>query len=216
MQIDLAIVPDTLDAVHIGLASVILLLTVLQILLLTFAVIGLMRRGPKSEQPDRAAVSAVQAGTNGTVPPISETSARLAVAEGAEPARLKEATPDSALQLLGLLQQEARFIDFIEENITAYSDAEIGAAARVVHEGCRKIVRQHFELEPVRKETENSRITVPKGFDASTLRLTGNIVGQPPFSGTLIHRGWRASNVKLPKMAAGHDPKVIATAEVEL
>lgn len=211
MQIDLAIVPNTLDAVHIGLAGVILLLTILQILLLTFVVIGLVRQGRKPEV-SRPAVPIATAPAERIV----EVTPTPKLAAEAEPARIKESTPDSALQLLGLMQQEARFIDFIEENITAYSDSEIGAAARVVHEGCRKIVHQHFDLEPIRKEAENARITVPKGFDAATLRLTGNIVGQPPFSGTLVHRGWRVSGVKLPKLAAGHDPKVIAAAEVEL
>lgn len=214
MEIDVALVPHTLDAVHIGLASVILLLTLIQILLLTFAVIGLMRQGKPAETPNRevAQLPAAAAATQAAVPAASPE----IVGAGKEALRIKEASPESALQLLGLLQNEARFVDFIEENVTAYSDAEIGAAARVVHEGCRKVLRQHFDLEPVRKEAENTRITVPKGFDASALRLTGNIVGQPPFTGTLVHRGWRVSHVKLPKMAEGHDAKVIATAEVEL
>lgn len=130
--------------------------------------------------------------------------------------QLQEALPDSALQMLGLLQQEGRFIDFIEENIAGYSDAEIGAAVRVVHEGCRKALRQHFVTEPVRAESEGSRITLEEGFDASAVRLTGNVVGQPPFSGTLAHRGWRVTEVKLPKIAAGHDVNIVAPAEVEL
>lgn len=216
MQIDLTFVPDTLDAVHVALASAIFLLILVQILLLTFVVIGLVRQGRK---PDAAAMpTAVETRPAALVaePPTREVVMRPDVKAQAELSRLKDASPDSALQLLGLLQNEARFVDFVEENVTAYSDAEIGAAARVVHEGCRKVIRQHFELEPVRNEAENSRITVPKGFDAAALRLTGNIVGQPPFSGTLVHRGWRVSKVKLPKMAEGHDPKVIATAEVEL
>ena len=129
---------------------------------------------------------------------------------------IRETTPDAALQLLGLLQKEARFLDFVQENVAAYSDAEIGAAARVVHEGCVKVIRQHFELAPVRSETEGSRITLPAGFDAAGVRLTGNIVGQPPFSGTLIHRGFRAVEVRLPKLTEGHDAHVLAQAEVEL
>ncbi|MCU0734009.1 MAG: DUF2760 domain-containing protein [Methylotetracoccus sp.] len=216
MQIDLTFVPDTLDAVHVALASAIFLLILVQILLLTFVVIGLVRQGRK---PDAAAMpTAVETRPAALVaePPTRDVVMRPDVKAQAELSRLKDASPDSALQLLGLLQNEARFVDFVEENVTAYSDAEIGAAARVVHEGCRKVIRQHFELEPVRNEAESSRITVPKGFDAAALRLTGNIVGQPPFSGTLVHRGWRVSKVKLPKMAEGHDPKVIATAEVEL
>lgn len=133
-----------------------------------------------------------------------------------EPVVLKEATPDAALQLLALLQKEARFIDFIKENIAAYKDDEIGAAARVVHEGCIKAINEHFTLEPVRSEQENSKITIPEGFDASSVRLTGNIVGKPPFTGTLIHKGWKISNIRLPKITEGHNVNVIAAAEVEL
>lgn len=215
MQIDLAIVPDTLDAVHAGLASVIVLLILVQMVLLTFVVIGLIRQPRKSEfaaAPEAAATPppALVAAPARAEPARSEADVRT------EMPRIKDTSPDAALQLLGLLQNEARFIDFVEENVSVYSDAEIGAAARVVHEGCRKVIRQHFDLEPVRTEAENSRITVPKGFDAAAVRLTGNIIGQPPFSGILVHRGWRVSQVKLPKMVEGHDPKVIATAEVEL
>ncbi|QQS55477.1 MAG: DUF2760 domain-containing protein [Candidatus Competibacteraceae bacterium] len=136
----------------------------------------------------------------------------------AEPARpaLKETSPDSALQLLALLQQEGRFVDFLQENVTAYSDAEIGGAARVVHEGCCKVVRDYLRIQPVREEAEGVRLTVPAGFDPTALRLTGNVVGQPPFTGTLMHRGWRVAEIKLPKVAEGHDVQVLAPAEVEL
>ncbi|MFP4889658.1 DUF2760 domain-containing protein [Paraburkholderia sp. EG304] len=129
---------------------------------------------------------------------------------------LKEATPDAALQLLGLLQRDARFIDFVEEDIKAYSDADIGAAARLVHEGCRATLREHFTIRPVRDEAEGSRVTLPAGFDASSVRLTGNVVGSAPFSGSISHRGWRVDEVRLPKLADGHNAKVIAPAEVEL
>ena len=133
------------------------------------------------------------------------------------PAPVVQALPEAAaLQLLGLLQQEARFVDFIEEDVAAYADAEIGAAARVVHEGCRKVLRGHFTLVPVRSETEGSRLTLPAGFDAAAVRLTGNVVGQAPFTGSLSHRGWRVSATRLPKLVLGHDPAIVAQAEVEL
>ncbi|WP_374584729.1 DUF2760 domain-containing protein [Pseudoduganella sp.] len=131
-------------------------------------------------------------------------------------APLREATPDAALQLLSLFQREARLIDFTQENLSGYSDADIGAAARVVHEGCAKVLREHFSIEAIRSEAEGSRVTLPAGFDAAAVRLTGNVVGQAPFSGTLSHRGWRASSVRLPKLAEAHDAKVLAPAEVEL
>lgn len=132
------------------------------------------------------------------------------------PATLREASPDAALQLLGLLQRDARLIDFAMENIAAYSDAEIGAAARVVHEGCRKVLNEHFTMTPIRDETEGSSITLNEGFDAAAVRLAGNVVGNAPFRGSLTHRGWRAVDVRLPKLTEGHDTSVIAPAEVEL
>lgn len=129
---------------------------------------------------------------------------------------VREASTDAALQLLALLQREGRFVDFIEEDVASFSDAEIGAAARVVHEGCRKAIREHVKLEAVRSEQEGARLEVPKGFDAGSIRLSGNVVGEPPFKGVLRHRGWRAAEVHLPKLAVGHDVRVIAAAEVEL
>jgi hypothetical protein len=129
---------------------------------------------------------------------------------------LKEASPDAALQLLGLLQRDARFIDFVEEDIKSYSDADIGAAARLVHDGCRATLREHFTIRPVRDEAEGSRVTLAEGFDATSVRLTGNVVGKAPFNGSISHRGWRVDEVRLPKLTGSHNAKVIAPAEVEL
>ncbi len=134
----------------------------------------------------------------------------------APPPALKEAAPEAALQLLGLLQREARLIDFTQEDLGQYSDADIGGVARVLHEGCRRVLREHFSIAPVRPEAEGSRITLPAGFDAGAVRLTGNVVGQAPFTGTLCHRGWRATETRLPRLAERHDLTVLAQAEVEM
>ena len=133
-----------------------------------------------------------------------------------EPVILKESTPDAALQLLGLLQKEARFIDFIKEDITSFSDEDIGVAARVVHEGCNKAINEHFTLTPVRTEQEGSKVTLPSGFDASLVRLIGNIVGSAPFTGILVHKGWQITDIRLAKLTQGHNAKILASAEVEL
>lgn len=132
------------------------------------------------------------------------------------PATLKETLPEAALQLLALFQQEGRFVDFLQEDVKTYSDAEIGGAARVVHEGCRKALQEHFTLAPVRSEEEGTRLTLEEGFDAAAIRLTGNVVGKAPFSGALVHRGWRVVDIKLPKIAEGHEVSILAPAEVEL
>lgn len=129
---------------------------------------------------------------------------------------LREAGPEAALQLLALLQREGRFIDFLEEDVSGFSDAQIGAAARVVHDGCRKALREHVPVSPVRSEDEGARVELEKGFDAARVRITGNVSGEPPFRGTLAHRGWKAGEVKLPKMTEGHDASILAPAEVEV
>jgi hypothetical protein len=141
---------------------------------------------------------------------------KSAKAPAAATSPLKEPTADAALQLLALLQREARLVDFLEEDIAAYPDADIGVAARLVHEGCRKVLREHFTMQPVREEPEGSRVTLDEGFDAAAIRVTGNVVGAPPFRGSISHRGWRVTAVRLPRLAETHDTRVIAPAEVEL
>jgi hypothetical protein len=157
-----------------------------------------------------ARVQALRAGELRSEPSV----AAAAVKPSAPP--LVEAAPDGALQLLGLLQREARFIDFIQEEVASYADAEVGAAARVVHEGCRKVLRDNFTISAVRSESEGSRVTLAEGFDAAAIRITGNVVGQPPFTGSITHRGWRVSETRLPRLAGSHDLRIVAPAEVEL
>lgn len=128
-----------------------------------------------------------------------------------------EPDPSPALQLLAMLQREGRFIDFLEEDVAAYSDAQIGAAARLVHAGCKRGLHDYFELTPVRSETEGARVRLEPGYDAGQTRVTGNVVGEPPFEGTLAHHGWRVAKIRLPTRAAGsRDARVVAPAEVEL
>ena len=141
---------------------------------------------------------------------------------GAEPALLKASEPPpervhaSGLFVLAMLQREGRLLDFLQEDMAAFADADIGAAARVVHAGCRKVLAQCLTLEPVLKDAEGAAITVPAGFDANRIRLTGNIAGQPPFRGALKHHGWATPSVRFPTSSDALDPRVLAPAEVEL
>ena len=133
-----------------------------------------------------------------------------------ETPRLHTAPTEAALQLLGLLQREGRLVDFLMEDMSAYSDAEIGAAARVVHDQCKKALAEHVRLERIRSESEGSSLTLPDGFAASEIRLVGHVQGKPPFRGVLTHAGWRAIGIELPQLSEGHDVRVLAPAEVEL
>jgi hypothetical protein len=132
---------------------------------------------------------------------------------------LKAATSDgngAAVQLLAILQREGRLLDFLQEDVDGYSDAQIGAAVRDIHRGCKKALAEHMPLEPVLREAENAQVRVDPGFDPSRIRLVGNVVGEPPFTGALRHHGWRIAKVTLPSPARGTDPSVVAPAEVEL
>ncbi|WP_027150922.1 DUF2760 domain-containing protein [Methylobacter tundripaludum] len=210
--IDLSLKPTTFDLWHVCLAGTVALLSLILIVLLLSVVISRIRCKKKStiQQTAPTPEPVVK-----IVEKIVEVE-KLVHAPAPEPVVLKEATPDAALQLLGLLQKEARFIDFIKEDIAAFSDADIGVAARVVHEGCNKAINEHFTLAAVRNEQEGSKITLPQGFDAAAVRLTGNIVGAAPFTGTLVHKGWQVTGIRLPKLTAGHNATIVAPAEVEL
>jgi hypothetical protein len=115
-----------------------------------------------------------------------------------------------------VLQREGRLVDFLEEDLTGFPDSSVGAAARTVHEGCKRALAELFRIEPVLRDAEGATVTVERGFDPAAIRLTGTVVGEPPFRGALRHHGWRAREVKLPPPADGVDPAILAPAEVEL
>ncbi|WP_457654245.1 DUF2760 domain-containing protein [Rhodocaloribacter sp.] len=137
-----------------------------------------------------------------------------------EPKPAPKALPEqpseaSALQLLSIFQREGRLIDFLQEDLSRYDDAQIGAAVRSIHEGCKRALDTYVTLEPVYDVPEGSTVTVAPGFDARAVRLSGNIAGDPPFKGALRHRGWRVVKIDLPKLMQAQD-RVIAPAEVEV
>jgi hypothetical protein len=120
------------------------------------------------------------------------------------------------LRLLALLQREGRLLDFLQENIQSYPDAQIGAAVRDIHRQCQAALQEHLTLQPVLPQPEGSAVEIPGGFDPSAIRLTGNVTGQPPFRGTLQHHGWRVKEIKLAPPPEGQDEFVLMPAEVEL
>jgi hypothetical protein len=122
------------------------------------------------------------------------------------------------VSFLALLQERGRLVDFLMEDITTYDDPQVGAAARVVHQGCKAALREHFQIRSVREESEGSSITIPVGYAADEYRLIGNIRSAGPFAGTLVHRGWKTEEVKLPRIVRVDPDRLptIAPAEVEL
>jgi hypothetical protein len=140
-----------------------------------------------------------------------------ALAPAREVAEQKAERDHSAgLQILSILQREGRFVDFINDDLTGASDADIGAAARVVHEGCARGLKDYVEFAPVRSEQEGARVELAAGFDPLRTRVTGKVAGEAPYTGTLAHHGWCAARFSLPSLSEEHDPTILAPAEVEL
>ena len=135
----------------------------------------------------------------------------------AKPAAPKPAARSEAITLLAALQREARFVDFVQESLAGYTDAQIGAAARDVHRDCGAVLARMFALRPAVTDEEGKDVEVPAGFDAGRWRLTGTVTGEPPFHGRLVHPGWEATTCELPTWSGKSDAaRIVAPAEVEL
>jgi Domain of unknown function (DUF2760) len=117
---------------------------------------------------------------------------------------------------LGLLQEKGRLVDFLMDDVTPYEDAEVGAAARVVHQGCQQVLQEYFKISAISETREGAEVTVPAGYSPDQYRLVGKLTGEPPFTGTLLHKGWKTESVKLPRIAVTERLPAIAPAEVEL
>lgn len=136
-----------------------------------------------------------------------------------KPERKKPPSPvrSDALTLLATLQREARFVDFIQEPLAGYSDAQIGAVARDVHRDCGRVLERLFALKPIADQDEGAEVEVPAGFDAGRFRVTGNVTGEPPFRGRLRHPGWEATACELPSWSGSEAAaRTVAPVEVEL
>ncbi len=152
-------------------------------------------------------------------PPAAAAETRPAIAPasaGLSDAEKLAACHRGAVAFLGILQREGRLLDFLMENIDGYADAQIGAAVRDIHRGCRKALAEHIKPKAIRSEADESVVRVEAGYDPSQVRMIGRVTGRPPFEGTLRHHGWRATEIRLSDIPSGHDATVICPAEVEI
>ncbi len=147
----------------------------------------------------------------------SEPLSKTAEEKGSKKKAAVQPSPAPAIQILSILQRQGRLIDFLKEDLSMYEDMQIGAAVRNIHEGCKKGLFENVDLKPVFEEAEGEAVTIKPGFDAKAVRLTGNIVGDPPFTGLLRHRGWQVERIELPQQLPGQENNMIlAPAEVEI
>ena len=132
------------------------------------------------------------------------------------PAPVANQAEAEVVAFFGLLQEKGRLVDFLMEEVTPYEDAEVGAAARVIHQGCRQVLQEYFNISPISEAQEGAQVTVPAGYSPDRYRLVGKLTGEPPFTGTLLHKGWKTEFVKLPRIVTREQLPSIAPAEVEL
>ena len=138
-----------------------------------------------------------------------------AKAASSAPAAPAARTSDGALQILAILQRDSRLIDFLMEDVSAYSDDQVGAAVRELHDQCRDAIARYVTLAPVIDGVEGTYAKAP-AQDPNLVKFVGNVPAQPPAGGTLRHKGWRASKVDLPNLPAKQDATIIAPAEIEI
>lgn len=153
---------------------------------------------------------------NGVLPPDLLAELGLMPKAAPAPPKAEIKAEDGALQLLGILQRDARILDFFMEDIGPFTDEQVGAAAREVHTHTREILVRHFAPAPVIDAVEGS-VANPVDGNPALVKYIGNVPasGKPP-AGLLRHKGWRATAVALPKLNSRHDLAVLAPAEIEV
>ena len=124
-------------------------------------------------------------------------------------------TADRAVQMLAILQRDGRLVDFLMEDLAAYPDAQVGAAVRDVHSGCRAALTRYASLSPVMDDDEGQNVMVERGADPASVKVTGNVTGDPPYRGVLRHRGWQVIHMELPPLPST-GRTIVAPAEVEV
>lgn len=120
-----------------------------------------------------------------------------------------------AIQLLGELQKEGRLLDFLEEDLSQYGDEEIGSSVRSIHEGLKKAIVKILEKEKVINQEEESSYRVNSDYNASEIKLSGQVSDKFPLKGILVHPGWKVSKMNLPERPRQAE-EVIVPAEVEI
>ena len=144
----------------------------------------------------------------------ARATAPAAAAPAVAPAA-REDPGERAVQLLALLQRDGRLVDFLQEDIAGYSDAQVGMAVRDVHANCREALSKYLPVEPVLADEEGAQTTIGGTVDPASIRLVGN-VGRQTARGIVRHRGWRVGRVALPPLPDEAARLVVAPAEVEV
>jgi hypothetical protein len=131
------------------------------------------------------------------------------------PPKALETQESSHLRLLTILQHTGRLVDFFKDDVSQFTDAQVGAAVRKIHQDCGKILEELVTIRPVMEEKEGALVDVLHGYDPMAIKVVGKVKGEPPYKGVLVHRGWKAHKRSLPKKIGEH-AEILCPAEVEI
>ena len=125
-----------------------------------------------------------------------------------------------ALELLAALQRDARFIDFVKEDVAGCDDATLAAAARTTHDRCAETLERFFKIRPLSDVPEGETTSIDLAAqNPARIRVAGS---PPTVSGTnvacrVVHAGWIAEKCEPPLWSGKiEDAFVLAPVELEV
>lgn len=124
-----------------------------------------------------------------------------------------------ALELLVSLQREARFVDFIKENIENCDDATLAAAARMIHDRCAGVLERCFAIRTLTESVEGQVVSLTLDESKNSFRI--KLTRKPnetknSISGKIIHSGWKVTKCAIPQWSgAQEDSCVISPIELD-
>jgi len=151
----------------------------------------------------------------------TETEDQVSAPAAAKETTCTDTNEAAVVQFLAQLQEKGRILDFLMDDITAYDNESVGAAARIVHQGCNEVIHDNFTVETVFEGEEMEHVSLADNYDSRAYRLTGNVPDTAPFEGNVLHRGWKTTRVNLPQVITtpanlSSARTIIAPAEIEL
>jgi len=152
---------------------------------------------------------------------LIRVSSELDSTEQHEPVAASEERVRGAIQILRVLQSESGLVDFLTEDLSAYSDLQLAQGVRGMQPMASDALRRAVRLAPVVDKAEGEAQDLPahplECLTNGSLELQGHPQDFETIHGGLLrHRGWRAAEVNLLTPPHSQDPTVIHPAVYEV
>lgn len=143
------------------------------------------------------------------------------IEESRAPIAASEERVRGAVQILRLLQEQSGLVDFLTEDLSAYSDMQVAQGVRGMQPSAREVLMRTIRLTPVVDKPEGETHDLPRHplqcLTNGSLLLEGRPQDFETIHGGLLrHRGWRAAEVNLLTPPPSLDPTIIHPAVYEV